>query len=509
MVAPGEILGGKYQAERILGQGGMGLVIAARHLNLDQRVAIKLLNQEHLGQPLIVERFLREARASVRLRSEHVARVLDAGRFEDGTPYLVMEYLEGRDLAAELSEVHHLPVAAAVDFVLQVCEAVAEAHHAGIIHRDLKPANMFVTRDADGAPMIKVLDFGISKVTDDASSDLTHTKMVMGSPPYMSPEQLRMSRGVDPRSDVWSLGVVLYELVSGRRPFVGETLTDLVLRISTDPPEPLAANAPPGLEAAIARCLAKAPADRYANMAELAAAVAPFAGPRGLGRAQRIRRRAPTGTPIESGPPAAGADARTTLSGATGTLDPGAPRSRAAMIGGAAIVAAVIAVIAVAAVWSGGSAGPAGAGPAVPPPAAAAAPAPAVAPPAAPAVAPPTAPAVPRPTAAASPSAVVAPPTAVAAPPAAPARPTPAPGPATAASTPAVGSRPTAAAPSPGVPTAKPLASVPRPPEPRRTVAPSAPSVDPRAAAKPPARRAPPPTAGSAAPAEDLTKSQY
>ncbi|MEO8554418.1 MAG: serine/threonine-protein kinase, partial [Kofleriaceae bacterium] len=336
MIAPGDILGGRYQVERMLGRGGMGLVVAARHLHLDQRVAIKLLLPEHIEQPLIVERFLREARASVRLRSDHVGRVLDAGRFEEGTPYLVMEYLEGHDLAVELRSVKQLPVAVAIDFILQACEALSEAHQLGIIHRDLKPANLFITRDQNGAAMIKVLDFGISKVVDDPASDLTRTKVVMGSPPYMSPEQLRASRDVDPRSDVWSLGVVLYQLVAGRLPFVGASLTDLALRISTDPPEPLGLAEPIGLESTIVRCFAKAPADRYASASELAVALAPFADFRSVPRIERLRKLLPEGA-VDMSP--------TTLSGATGSMLNVEHRSRALVIGGVAAALVVVGIV--------------------------------------------------------------------------------------------------------------------------------------------------------------------
>ena len=358
MIAPGDILGGRYQVERVLGRGGMGYVVAARHLHLDQRVAIKLLLAEHLEEPLIVERFLREARASVRLRSEHVGRVFDAGRFDDGVPYLVMEYLEGHDLAVELRTTKQLPVAVAIDFILQACEALAEAHQLGIIHRDLKPANLFIARDADGTTKIKVLDFGISKVADDPSSDLTRTRVVMGSPPYMSPEQLRASRDVDPRSDVWSLGVVLYQLVAGRLPFVGASITDLALRISTDPPEPLGLAEPPGLEATILRCFAKAPGERYGSASELALALAPFADARSATRIERLRRllpEAPRSTPVAVAAEPAEDLSPTTLSGATGSMVNGErrPRSRAIVIGGVAAATVVIAIAIM--MWSGDS----------------------------------------------------------------------------------------------------------------------------------------------------------
>lgn len=212
-VALGDVLAGKYRVDAVLGVGGMGIVVAATHLQLEQKVALKFLLPAAIQSPEAVERFLREGRAAVRLKSQNVAKVTDVGTLENGAPYMVMEFLHGADLAAVMAERGLLPVAEAVSYVLQACEAIAEAHSLGIVHRDLKPQNLFVTRKVDGRPLIKVLDFGISKSMDTQSGlSLTRTSSIMGSPLYMSPEQMRSSKNVDQRSDIWAIGVVLYEI---------------------------------------------------------------------------------------------------------------------------------------------------------------------------------------------------------------------------------------------------------------------------------------------------------
>ncbi len=285
-VREGDVLAGKYRIERLLGVGGMGVVVAARHEQLDQPVAIKFIRGDALDNEEAVVRFLREARSAARLRSEHVARVLDVGRLESGAPYMVMEFLEGHDLAHTLT--HDGPLAAdlAAGLMVQVCEAVAEAHAAGIVHRDLKPENLFLTRTIGGSPKMKVLDFGVSKstrLTDDPRAKLTRTRTMLGSPLYMAPEQMRSSRDVDARGDVWALGVVLFELLTGRSPFDAETMPDLCLKIISEPPLSLAElrpAVPPALVEVVERCLEKDRNKRYENAAELALALGPFVPPR-------------------------------------------------------------------------------------------------------------------------------------------------------------------------------------------------------------------------------------
>jgi eukaryotic-like serine/threonine-protein kinase len=289
---PGEILASKYRIEAVLGEGGMGVVVAAKHLDLDQKVALKFLLPAATREPALVERFVREARASVRLKSPHVARTLDTGRLENGRPYIVMEFLDGRDLAAELRARNApLSVEEAASYVLQACDALSEAHALGIVHRDLKPANLFLTRGHDGHAHVKILDFGISKRLDTTERELTQTEMVFGSPAYMSPEQTRSSKEADARSDIWSVGVILYELATGRVPFDARSVTALVLKVRRDEPagmRTLRPELPEALERLVLRCLEKDPAKRFANVGELASALAPLAHPRDRAIADRI-----------------------------------------------------------------------------------------------------------------------------------------------------------------------------------------------------------------------------
>ncbi len=273
MLEIGSIVAGKLRIERFLGKGGMGLVAVATHLQLDQQVAIKVLHDELASDREVVERLIREARASSKLKSEHVCRVSDVGQLETGAPYIVMELLEGDDLAHVIAE-HPLPIPTAVDYVLQACVAVAEAHSVGIVHRDLKPANLFLTRKIDGSALVKVLDFGIAKAQSASDFKLTRTQAVMGSPGYMSPEALRAASDADARSDIWAMGVILYEAVSGRLPFEATTITELAVKVVVDPPAPL--DTDPRYAAIVMRCLEKQPEARYQTVGELAAALAPL-----------------------------------------------------------------------------------------------------------------------------------------------------------------------------------------------------------------------------------------
>ena len=280
----GDILAGKYRIERIIGTGAMGVVVSARHLKLDERVAIKFLLPETLGNREAVARFEREGRAAVKIKSEHVVRVIDVGNLENGAPYMVMEHLEGGDLAAWLRERGPLSCESAVEFVLQALEAVAEAHAMGIVHRDLKPSNLFCVRRNDGRWCVKVLDFGISKIGTGTALDLgmTRTSDVMGSPLYMSPEQMESARDVDATTDVWAVGITLFQLITGRTPFAASTMPELVLRIANGAPERLRAarpEAPAGLERVILRCLEKDRSKRYRDAGELAAALVEFGAP--------------------------------------------------------------------------------------------------------------------------------------------------------------------------------------------------------------------------------------
>ncbi|WP_433937626.1 protein kinase [Sorangium cellulosum] len=278
----GEVFAQRYRLERSLGRGSMGAVFAAEHVSLRQRVAVKFLLPRAKDFPGASARFLREARAAAAIRSEHVARVIDVGTAEIGLPYLVMEYLRGRDLQQVLDARGPLPVSEAVDYVLQSCEAVAEAHARGIVHRDLKPGNLFLTTGASGVPLVKVLDFGLSKAADDSVEEtgkLTASEMMLGSPCYMSPEQVRSTKDVDARTDVWSLGIILYQLLTARFPFDAPSISALFVAIVTEPATPPRVHRwelPTHLEDIILGCLEKDVQRRIQSVVELSRALAPY-----------------------------------------------------------------------------------------------------------------------------------------------------------------------------------------------------------------------------------------
>jgi serine/threonine-protein kinase len=314
-LVPGEVIAqGRYRIERVVGEGGMGVVVLATHVGFDDKVAIKLLRPEVADNPEHVQRFLREGRAARKIRSEHVVQVTDVGTLESGAPYMVMEYLEGEDLAARLARTGPLSYPEAVELLLQACEAIAEAHVIGIVHRDLKPSNLFAVERRGGARFIKVLDFGISKITGGAgttSGALTHTRSTMGSPLYMSPEQLHSARDVDSRADIWALGVILVELLTGKHPFVGEDIPRLVVQILAHPPSPhltQRGDLPQPLIDAVMRCLEKDPRKRFQTVAELAVALAPVCSERARLSVDRIAAifassPAPPLSPAASVPP--------------------------------------------------------------------------------------------------------------------------------------------------------------------------------------------------------------
>jgi serine/threonine-protein kinase len=279
----GDVIDGKYALERLLGQGGMGAVYAARHIKLGHAVAVKVMLADAANHEA-AQRFVNEGRAAANIQNEHVVRVSDVDE-ENGYAYMILELLEGEDLAQLLEREGRLPSHVAVGYVMQALDGVRQAHAQGIVHRDLKPSNLFLAKRHDGAVVVKVLDFGISKANNTAGlgmapGALTSTRAMLGSPLYMSPEQLRSSKSVDARADIWAIGIILYELITGAPPFTGESLGELFAAIlETDAPllRTRQPEVPPGVEAIVARCLQRRPEHRVQTVAELERELAPFA----------------------------------------------------------------------------------------------------------------------------------------------------------------------------------------------------------------------------------------
>jgi serine/threonine-protein kinase len=280
---PGSVIDGKYRVIESIGQGGMGVVLAAEAPD-GRRVAVKLMIGKTSADPAAVRRFVMEARTIGTLGCEHIVEVLDTGWLEGGRPYMVLELLEGTDLSDAVRRDGKLPIPTAVDYLLQACEGVAQAHAHGIVHRDLKPSNLFLSKRDDGSDVVKVLDFGLSKALPAESAtvggDLTQSNAFLGSPHFMSPEQIRDSKTVDGRSDIWALGAILHRLVTGHLPFEGDNIGAYLARIMVDPPTALKLHepeAPDELEQVVARCMQKDMMRRYQDVGQLAEALAPFA----------------------------------------------------------------------------------------------------------------------------------------------------------------------------------------------------------------------------------------
>jgi serine/threonine-protein kinase len=317
----GEVVGGKYQISRLLGEGGMGVVYEAKHTFVGRRFAIKFLRPEFARDLDMLARFQREAQAAGTLEAENIAAVTDFGVDGAGAPYLVMEHLDGEDLARLLARNGRMAVSRAAGLMVQACRGLAVAHAHGLVHRDLKPGNLFVLRRADGGDLVKVIDFGIAKLrsTADDAPSRTKTGAMMGTPYYMPPEQARGQRDIDHRADVYALGAILYELLSGAKPHPGDSYNAILFNILTQPAAPLSSlrpGLPPGLGAVVERAMAFEPGDRFASADELAQALLPFARPPVV-----------AGGPAELALPGAGAADTRAATLSTPTTAAGAPRA--------------------------------------------------------------------------------------------------------------------------------------------------------------------------------------
>ena len=342
----GGVVAGKYRIERVIGFGGMGIECAAHHLELGTPIAVKFVRPERAADERSTSRFLKEARAAAQLQSQYACRVMDCGQLPSGGPYIVMEYLTGEDLRTRVDQRGPLDVQEAVLLALQACEALAEAHAKHIVHRDVKPENLFVAEGPGGVPLLKVLDFGISKQLSPllVQRSLTDSTESMGSPFHMSPEQMLDPSSVDSRTDIWSLGVVLYEVLTGQMPFAGETGPQLCANVMTTEPIPPQAHRqdiPDGLGSVILRCLQKDKTKRYADVGELSQALREFGGAGAvvaaarveqiLGRSGELQADSPPDT--TPGPDGVGAESRPVIDSI-----PGVPRRGLGLRVGVALV---------------------------------------------------------------------------------------------------------------------------------------------------------------------------
>jgi serine/threonine-protein kinase len=271
----GSTIGGRYRVEFMIGRGGMGTVYGVRHINTEEKLALKLLHPALAENQAAVERFRTEAKAPIRIESEHVVRVVDAdiSKELEGVPYMVMERLKGHDLRSELKRRGALPAGEVVLFLTQVARALDKAHKQGIVHRDLKPANMYLVKREDGSPLVKVLDFGIAKLTDDAAKELTVAGQVFGTPWYMAPEQARGDLGrVGPATDLWAIGLIAYQRLTGRNYWTADGMAALVGQICYEPMVPPTQTAPhlgPLFDMWFARACHREPAQRFGSAKEM------------------------------------------------------------------------------------------------------------------------------------------------------------------------------------------------------------------------------------------------
>ena len=354
---PGATLVGRYQLEEVVGYGGMGSVWRATHTGLGEQVAVKLVSANFVRSADALRRFATEAKSAAKLRSRHVPQVFDNGVLEDGTPFLVMELLRGESLAARINRLGPIPLPETVTIVDQCGRALARAHSLGIVHRDIKPENVYLAHSVDDdGYIVKVLDFGIAKVasslTDDGRSS-TRTGTLLGTPLYMSPEQARGLRSIDQRTDLYSLGLVAYTMLTGALPFSGETLGDLLLQICAEPLPRLRALAPalpPSVEDWFQKACARMPDDRYQSAQILVEALRVAAGISAAGASDGVAGMPPSpDSPYGSAPGDASREpfgasggvlpAPSTTAGTTiGTASPSSLRGRKVLIAAVAVL---------------------------------------------------------------------------------------------------------------------------------------------------------------------------